>query len=316
MPATSASEHEGTAEQVSTNHRLKPLWKKPIVWLGTLLVAAVGGALTGWLQPKMSDALNEAAERGEPVLVGVEQTTLTRDKSFWPPDMWLPSGVSLSAADMSLLGSMEVEQQLRWLQDQGGVPLAGQTVRLTLNGNRANQVRITDMVANTDCEQFPQGSLVSTAIGRGAMPESAVLSFFIDENPEGPWVFDSNSQAVFPYFPQKTITLQKNEEEYVVVNLIPGSPPLNCQVYLEMIVNDNGEQKRQRIPDDGTTFTIMHNPFPEQETPYKNVYLGGEICKNYVQVPPIGPGESYEYQTVCGPGNSNFRKIEEVFLPE
>jgi hypothetical protein len=73
-----------------------------------------------------------------------------------------------------------------------------------------------------------------------------------------------------------------------------------CDVVLELTVVDGDREYTQRVQDGGEAFHLMWSEPSEVESEYEAVYLGGTLCKDYVEAPPgwdrIGP-------SVCGPGN-------------
>lgn len=298
MPSTSASSHGKRTGDENSTSRPTPLWRKPVIWLGTIVVAAVSAAVTGWLQPIATEVIDEATETGEPVLVALERQN-SQGSPGWPADMALPPDVGLDEQDLASLSGMTIEQQVHWLEDQGAVPTDMQTFRLALKGNRSDQVRITDMVPYTECKDPPRGSLVRLGWGHGANVPSTIMIYFINEQPQGPNYWDDTSQTTQPFFPQRTITLQEGEEEYVVVHLYPDID-VYCHVHFELVVDDDGEEVRQRIPEGEDKLTIMSLQSDELERKFSRVIYGGEVCHQYHEAPPRLPGQMADPTLACG----------------
>ena len=104
-----------------------------------------------------------------------------------------------------------------------------------------------------------------------------------------------------PYFPDRTITLSRNEEMVVIVDLHPGAAGSSCAVELELTVWDGDVERLQRISDEDGPFRVVDWELEAAEAEYDGVYLGGELCRNYVVAQPNW--EMTDPDTACGPGN-------------
>lgn len=270
-------------------------WKKPFVWIGTLVLAALAASVTAWLQPKITGAIDNLTESGEPVVVNYSLKPAT---TFH--DVALPVHRPLTYTDIEGLNRMAPDDQVRWLESNGGVPLGVRTLTATLKGNRTHLVRITDIRPVSECNEPSRGSLILTAFGRGATAKSIILYIEVGDPSKEVEYFSPETGEREPFFPAKTITLTESEEEYLVMELLP-SRGQHCRVQVELTVMDGDREVRQRIPRDGQQISIMSALETDHPTSalYPTTYLGADICKRVVQLPEgMDPSED-----VCGPGN-------------
>lgn len=262
------------------------LWTKPIAWLGALVVAALGVALTNWLVPQFTAAINEVSQTGDPVVVQVSE-------SENPYAIALPSSVRLSDSDLTELSRLSPEDQRARLKGLGGVSESGpiSPITVTVTGNRANEVRITDIMPIADCSVPDTGTLVHTEGGFGATEDSTVMHLTVDGRPPAPYYVDKESK--FPFFPAKTIALKRDEQVVIVIHA--GVEHSLCSFELEMTVRDGSSTYLQRITKNDKPF--VRRP-PMEDPAFEHVYLGGYICKNYVEVQGHWTSDS------CGAGNA------------
>ncbi|MGX1161058.1 hypothetical protein FBY31_0566 [Arthrobacter sp. SLBN-100] len=265
-----------------------------MVWGGTLLLAAIGAAITAWLQPRITDAIETVIESGDPISV---VTSLKPSDG----DVSLPASRSLSSADLERMNALEPAAQIAWLEENSGVPVGAREFTVTMKGNRSHLVRVTDIRPVSECEDPSRGTLVRTGWGRGAVPPSTILYLFVDDPAKPVELYTPGAAQTEPFFPGRTITLSSpEEEEYVVLNLIPSRTKL-CKVHVEMTVMDGEKEIKQRITDQDIVLAPFEEAIdPSRESAYEAVYLGGSICKKVVPAP-----EDYEQdiKSACGPGN-------------
>jgi hypothetical protein len=275
----------------STADKKKPLWQQPFLWLGALIVAALGTALTNAMQPLFDRGVSAVTEGGEPVSVRLELQRRTED-------VLLPAKIHLTDNDLQMLNGMRrAAEQVDWLASRGGVVAGQRTLMLTLRGERSIPVRITDIRDASECAPPDRGSLFRMVLGRGATPDSTRIGIYVgDPDRDAVW-WDSEAEEAKSFFPDKTITLQKAEEEVVLVDLYPQEDRL-CRVRLDMTVVD-ADQKRVQHIDPGLLEVIQVEP-AGAEPDYEHVYLSGEICNRAVAAP-----RNWEWSipAVCGPGN-------------
>jgi hypothetical protein len=260
-----------------------------------VLGAVLGAAAVAIFVPMLVNGWNSATTSGPAVVVRVDVEEKFEDVS-------LPKGVSLSETELAQLSTLSADAQSAWLQaNEHGIVAGERSIVLTLRGNRAHLVRVTDVQAITDCGTPPRGTLVRLATGRGGGPLSMQASIDLDE-PDEALQTDPDTGEMSSYFPERTITLKQDEEEVLIVQLYaPDERGLMCDVVLGLTVLDRDEEQQQRIPDDGEPFHVMWPEPSGAEAEYEAAYLGGIICAEFVTATPgwetVGP-------SVCGPGNA------------
>lgn len=281
----------------SMDGKSKPFWQKPFLWVGAILVAALGTALTNAIQPLFDRGITAVTEVGDPVSVRMEVRNADED-------VLLPSTVEVTEDDLQVLNGMaRLSEQVDWLEARGGIVAGPRTLLVTLRGERSNPVRITDIRDASDCAPPDRGTLFRMVYGRGATSDSIRIGIYVGEPSKDAWLWDSEAQEAKPFFPDRTITLQKAEEEIVLVDLYPQQGQV-CRVQLEMTVVEGDRTLIQKI--DPESFHVIQVEPEEVETAYDHVYLSGGICNVAVEATR---NWTSDIEGVCGPGNSFGRRF-------
>lgn len=163
---------------------------------------------------------------------------------------------------------------------------------MLLTGNRDRVQRIVDIVFETECVPPYTGSIVHFAGGFGAAPDSTVLYVTFDEDPPTPVRLEDGARV--PFFPARTITLKKNEQELVVVHA--WSTKSVCEFTMRLGVMDGTKTYTQAVSDHGSPFRRAPHATDDK---FEHIYLGGFICTHYVEAE-----EGWVYPDSCGPGNA------------
>jgi hypothetical protein len=274
----------------TTNPR--PVWRRAGVWVGGVVAAAfatvLAGTLTqgfGWFQTM---AINS---QGDPVDVRV-------DAEARMDDVVLSPDATLSSSELAQLAEVSAEEQVAWLQDHEHGAVSGtRRVTLYLMGNRAGTVRITDVTSVETCEPISRGTLVRMFPGRGAGVESEIVNIDVGRGPSDAYAYDASGNQK-DYFPERTITLERDEEVPLVVDLVPDFSGSICQVELELTVWDGNAERHVPVSGPDGPFIVMSIELEEAEGEYETVYLGGEICRRYVTATP-----DWSVKPPCGEGN-------------
>ena len=248
-----------------------PLWTKPVAWIGGLILGALGVALTSQLVPRITDAINEVSETGDPVIVQVNESAL-------PYPIALPSSIGLSDSVLAELSQLPVGDQRARLYSLGGVRQGEIPITVTVMGNRADEVRITNIMPIVDCSVRDAGTLVWTDGGFGATQDSTVMHLSLDESLPAPYFLNETLEKV-PFFPAKTVALKQDEQVVIVIHA--AVIKATCSFELEMTVMDGDETRLQLITNHGEPF--LRAPYIEREK-FQHVYYGGNLCKNYVEL--------------------------------
>ena len=270
----------------------RPVWRRAGVWVGGVAAAALATVLAGTLTQGFG--LFEAAvvnSQGEPIDVRV-------DSEARIDDVVLSPDATLSSSELAALGDMGVADQIGWLEEHEHGAISG-TLRVTLylTGNRAGSVRITDVTSVESCEPISRGTLVRMMPGRGAGVESETVNLDVGEGASDAYVFDESGNQT-EYFPERTITLARDEEVALVVDLVPDFSGSICEVELELTVWDGNAERRQLVSGPDGPFVVMSIELEEDEGEYGTVYLGGEVCRRYVTATP-----DWSIKPPCGEGN-------------
>jgi hypothetical protein len=270
----------------------RPVWRRAGVWVGGVVAAALATVLAGtvtqgfgWFE---AVAVNS---QGEPVDVRV-------DAEARMDDVVLSQDATLSSSELGQLADMSAEEQVGWLEEHEHGAVSGtRRVTLYLTGNRAGTVRVTDVTSKETCEPISRGTLVRMFSGRGAGVESEIVNVAVGQGPSDAWVYDEIGNRA-DYFPERTITLERDEEIPLVVDLVPFSTGSVCTVELELTVWDGDAERRVPVSGPDGPFVIMPIERDEVEGEYGTVYLGGEICRHYVTATP-----DWSIMPPCGEGN-------------
>ena len=290
MSAADGERKQPNGTRRTTNPR--PVWRRAGVWVGGVAAAALATVLAGtvtqgfgWFE---TVAINS---QGEPVDVRVDAEVAMEDVVLSPE-------ATLSSSEREMLADLPANDQVGWLVDHEHAAVSGpQRVTLYLTGNRAGTVRITDVTTAETCEPISRGTLVRMFTGRGAGVESEIVNVAVGQGPSDAWVYDAVGNRT-DYFPESTITLARDEEFPLVVDLIPSSGGLVCTVKLQLTVWDGNAERRVPVSGPDGPFVIMPIEPDEVEGEYGTVYLGGEICRRYVTATP-----DWSRMPPCGEGN-------------
>ena len=290
MSAEQGERKQPNATSGTTNPR--PVWRRAGVWVGGVVAAALATVLAGTVTQGFG--LFEAVvvnSQGEPVDVRV-------DAEGRVDDVVLSPDATLSSSELAALGDMQVEEQIGWLEEHEQGAVSGtRRITLYLTGNRAGSVRITDVTSVESCKPISRGTLVRMMSGRGAGVESETVNLDVGEGASDAYVFDETGNQT-EYFPERTITLARDEEVALVVDLVPDFSGSICEVELELTVWDGNAERRQLVSSPDGPFVVMSIELEEDEDEYGTVYLGGEICRRYVTATP-----DWSANLPCGEGN-------------
>lgn len=299
MPSSShrSKESEGSRPKPT----LTDLLKSRIVWTMVAVMGIIGGGISTWAHPRISAALDEATETGNSVEVNYEVRPVVRN-------MWLPSERHLLYNEIEPLYGLGLLDQSKWWIDHGAIPVGWRDIEVDLRGNRHEQLRITDLRPVSDCEPVREGSLVTLNPPIGGTPTTTHIGLEVEDNSKPPTYFDYEAFARGEYegpvnfFDAKTITLDQDEHEYFLIRLFTRDSI--CRVDMEMTIIEDGKRHTQMLLGKGNEITVgpsSDQPVRERMT---GAYMGGQICEEYVMLPP--EVMQMDYETLCGPGNLIF----------
>lgn len=242
--------------------------RRPVVWLGGIVVAALGIAITNALVPAFSSFIGSFTEQGAPIDV-IDATPFRSDEAGG--SMVFASGAAFTGDDLAELNT--ADDRFAWFIERGGVPLETAFVRLVLEGNRADAVRIVDADVDSNCSAPLDGRIFLDPPAGG--DPSIRLDFDLDRQDPAP-TYRAEDGSIAQYFPAQTISLADNEQVTLVVTASTQEQYCTFAVVLSVLEGDRTTEVR--IPEAGARpFAVTARL---DETEYDEVYLGGVICSN------------------------------------
>jgi hypothetical protein len=283
-----------------------------IAGLLILVIAAVAGVVArhtldrpanGPLQPSSSEfsppsslvqsTVNPARTTIERPTTTIERPTTTRDPG--PPvriisvtlersDLqggWVfPQRVDLSPVELTALNEIQrySPQYNSWFRRQGGVDPSLSVVKIVVEGNRDDMVRIMGIRAVKHCQSPLTGTIFSDP--PAGADDSIMIGFDLDSPNTDARVATPQSIGQRAYFASKTISLKAKEQQ--VLQVVAATLKHYCEYRLEMTVLDgdrvvtevigNGEQPFQvtSLIRGGADRHIVYSA-------YKAVYAGGVL---------------------------------------
>ena len=221
----------------------KKMWSKPVFWLTGVIVSAIGIAITNAIVPWLSEIIDVIfPESGDPVLVSDVHT-------YWVPEdgytVVFPKDIPLTDAMLSHVNGIEgIEEQTDWLIENGAATVGRLFIRIAVTGNREEGVRIVDAKPIAECSGPHTGALF-WAPPQGE-EESIRLQFDLDQISPQP-TYKNEQGDVVPYFPDKTISLKKNEQQVLQIEAMTEKHA--CSFKLEITVLEGNQRKKQTIHD-------------------------------------------------------------------
>jgi hypothetical protein len=253
-----------------------PLWQKPLAWLGALVLAAMGAWLTETFTGSLS-AIFDPDRYGDPVNVHVVMQPAGNGVS-------LPPGVQVGKEDQAKIHPQGAQHQAALYAARGGIVIGAPSLQVVITGKRPEPVRVIDIQDASECTSPQRGTLVWLSPPfRGQIDDSIRLGITVGEPDQHVYAMDSASDSRQPYFPGKTITLQKGESHLLEINLESPAGQV-CRPQLEMTVIDGINTHRQQLVPEEQRVEIM-NEVPENDRDYQQVYLWGYICDELTPAP-------------------------------
>ena len=240
--------------------------KKPVVWLGGIVVAALGIAITNALVPWFGGLIDRATERGDVVTVVDAQPYRSDEVGgtvAFPPDR------SFDEADLAQINASD--DRFAYLVDAGASPVGRAFVRILLEGNRSDGVRIVDAGIDRDCAEPLDGSLFVEP--PGGAEESIRLDFDLDADDPVATTEGGDGQPA-QFFPAQTISLAEDEQVPLIVTA--ATTEQSCEFRVRFTVLHGDDETSVLVPD------AAEPPFRVtaqiDERAYDSVFLGGVAC--------------------------------------
>ena len=185
--------------------------------------------------------------------------------------------VALSSRELnSIIGAGNGEGNYEsWARSHGGVDLSVSEIKLVVEGNSTNLVRIINMQVVKQCQSPLAGTLFYSP--PAAQDTSIKLGFNLDELVS---VARTYRDTVFgsSYFDNKTVSLRRGEQEVFQIRAVTAR--YYCQFKLKLTTVVGGKTVYQIVDDHGRPFRVSASLVagPGANHPYaayKAAYLGG-----------------------------------------
>ena len=292
---SSSDPSKTVSPQSTTNTVRTAIWRKPLVWVGALMLAALGASLTDAVQDTITGVLESVSpgEFGDPLAVHIDRDAVRKDIA-----VSLPPGTSISTQEAAAVEPSNVRLQADWLEDRGGVVIGQRSLTVTITGKRSSPVRVTDIRDASECTSPQRGTLVRFGDFRSHIDPAVRVGIFIGSPDEHAFSEDPMTGARQPYFPHTTILLNKGEQHVLVIDLrLPEAKV--CRPQLEMTVMDGDKELKQNIVPEHQRTPIMQDDPAAVEGEYRQLFLWGRICQNLVSAVP---GWENNESDPCGVG--------------
>lgn len=234
--------------------------RRPVAWLGGVVAGAIalvlGNALVTQLSPIVSDH--------GPAITIVKSSTYRSDK--YGNSVVFPSSATFSKAQIAELNRQD--DPVAWLEGRGGAPPNVVQIQLVIVGNRTQPVRVMDVQTKSECTDPLDGFLFANP--PAGADESEEINFDLDKaDPEATFI-DRQGKAQ-SYFPAKTISLSKGEQEVLLVHA--ETDKHFCRFRLQLTVLDGSDTSTIEVPKRDRGAFKVSAELPGKR--YKTVYLGG-----------------------------------------
>lgn len=218
------------------------LWKRPVTWLLTIVVGAVGtwigavvlGMINQW--KPANELAEELAGRGPLVVLDVRHIPYPQEGAL---DYAYPADADLDRLDSARPKDPAVES--------GAVDIERSTWEITLVGTRDEAVEAVDLrpVLVEPCSA-PLGGILEPNESQGASDKVVLVTHVDRPNPRMLLVEDqSDKQADTPFFATHKITLPKGEKNVVQVRAL--SAKQHCRWRLEVDYLADGRRQTMVI---------------------------------------------------------------------
>ena len=238
-----------------------------------------------------TQAPSTTRDPGPPVRI----SSVTLERSDLQEGWVFPHRVDLSSRELKALNKIRrySPQYDSWFRSRGGVDPFLSIVKVVVEGNRDNLVRIIGMRAIKHC-QAPLTGTVFSDPAAGA-DDSIMIGFDLDSN-------DINARIATPesmfqqsigrgYFGSKTISLKPKEQQ--VLQVLARTRKHYCEYRLQMTVLDRGKTFTEVVGNGKEPFRVTSYVMGANGVDisrYKAAYFGGVISPThdsaYVRVDP------------------------------
>jgi hypothetical protein len=297
VPGGSPQRNKHTHRKDHSSHWQRAL-RKPAVWVGSVVTAILIGVLTQLVQQMItpsSSAANSSSQTPNPGLsaghhdaASAVPPSASRSPVKIDSVSYSPSGaygfsfafqkeMALSSRELnSITGAADGEGNYEsWTRSHGGVDLSVSEIKLVVEGNSANLVRIINMQVIKQCQPPLAGTLFLSP--PAAQDTSIKLGFNLDELVS---VAKTFRDGIFgsSYFDNKTVSLRRGEQEVFQIRAV--TKRYYCQFKFKLTLVVGGKTVYQVVDNHGQPFSVtaslVANPGTKDPyAAYRAVYLGG-----------------------------------------
>ncbi len=224
---------------------------RPIVWLGAVTTAVVI-ALVTTLSQQMLKSAQTAINRptGDAIAVRALQLEQRESESFLferPLDL---TGTDLQAMNAASRSSVPGAYD-DWVRAHGGAADGYVNIKLILEGNRDQPIRILDMRPLKTCRDPYTGTLVYSP-SAGA-DDTVRVGMDLDQPVTVARALQSGEWGG-PYFQQKTVSLTRGEQQAFEITALTNR--YYCEFTLQFTVLDGSQTITQVVSDHGKPFRV------------------------------------------------------------
>lgn len=236
------------------------LWRRPVVWLGSVLGAVVIAAATafgtGAGQALWSSATTPSGPHGPPVkLEAVSPLEFYDYRSYALPRKLVLTAGQLAAMNTAV--GISTAGYVNWFRRLGGVPAVDGVIAVTLVSNSDVPVTIKEIDVLKRCQAPLHGTLFNYILGAGA-PAVPQITFNLGQlvavGQYGPPAGPNYPAAGGNFFAKKVVTVGPHERPQTL-NLFVQSRRY-CQFTFQMKVATPKGMVTETITNDGRPFRI------------------------------------------------------------
>jgi hypothetical protein len=183
----------------------------------------------------------------------------------------------------SLAGKDSPEYQ-NWFTNRGAIPVGSTAIRLVVQGNRNNSVRIVNMQPIMSCRAPLTGTLFYFPHQGEDVTTQLVLNL---DKPFALPGYRIGVARVNPnYFAHYTVSLKRNEQ--FTFNIVASTNAYYCEFKLKMTVLDGSRALTETISDNGQPFRVTAAAYKEDNynadrfAHYQDLYIWGVMAHKEV----------------------------------
>ncbi len=269
-------------------HRKRSTAQKVTAWVGGLAgvgIAAFVAAFSTTIGNHVGAVVTRPASlRGLPVVIDLVSVANSEGGSYAFPEARI-----LTRSQLAALDALRFPSSDSWFLRAGAVDTSPIDIQLIVQGNRDNEVRITNIKPVASCQVASYGTLFYSPTS-GADGSTVLLLNLDNLQPELYYQAAGHPAGEEAYFANNTVSLSRGEQ--FTFQIIAETHVNYCHFSLDMTVLDGTHVETEVVNNHGTPFGVIATaPALSQ---YSVLYVGGlaAISKNpWTRVDP----KTYRY---------------------